>query len=288
MPRIKLNLQKKIGKHLHTYLAYTFCHFDLDTVDLKSINNNRTEKIPYTQGGLFGNFLNWGIIDSKAKNGGTHHLGRFGLIYDSRDRESNPNTGFWSEAQFIVSPAIHNSYAFSKICLTQRQYIPLLRNKLTLAYRLSYQAKLSGEIPFYYLPVYFESTPNPDYDGLGGSRTMRGIMRNRVVGNDLLLGNIELRWNAYHFLVKGQNLDIVWCLFSDAGYITKKYPIPSYSAPEAVTFFSSSEKDGIHPSIGAGLHAVLNQNFVLTFDYARALDKRDGISGLYINIGFLF
>ncbi len=39
---------------------------------------------------------------------------------------------------------------------------------------------------------------------------------------------------------------------------------------------------------GAGLHIVMNQNFVVAVDYGRALDKGDGESGLYIGLNFLF
>ncbi|GAH72890.1 unnamed protein product, partial [marine sediment metagenome] len=39
-----------------------------------------------------------------------------------------------------------------------------------------------------------------------------------------------------------------------------------------------------------GLHIALNENFIVAADYGRALDKekRDGLSGFYIGLDFLF
>jgi len=39
---------------------------------------------------------------------------------------------------------------------------------------------------------------------------------------------------------------------------------------------------------GAGLHIAMNENFIVACDYARALDRQDGISGLYVGLDFLF
>jgi hypothetical protein len=32
----------------------------------------------------------------------------------------------------------------------------------------------------------------------------------------------------------------------------------------------------------------MNQNFIVAIDYGKALDKRDGTSGIYIGLNFLF
>ncbi|MBK6281705.1 MAG: hypothetical protein IPF54_02675 [Draconibacterium sp.] len=50
------------------------------------------------------------------------------------------------------------------------------------------------------------------------------------------------------------------------------------------------EKDAekMHISYGAGLRVVMNQNFVIKCDYGRTFDERDGKSGIYIGLNYLF
>jgi len=59
-------------------------------------------------------------------------------------------------------------------------------------------------------------------------------------------------------------------------------------ADQTKYFDFSFEKDKIHPSLGAGLRIALNENFILAVDYGFAMNKQDGLKGLYINIGNLF
>jgi hypothetical protein len=44
----------------------------------------------------------------------------------------------------------------------------------------------------------------------------------------------------------------------------------------------------LHTSFGGGLQHSLNQNFVVAADYGHVTDKRDGKSGLYIGLNWLF
>ncbi len=53
-------------------------------------------------------------------------------------------------------------------------------------------------------------------------------------------------------------------------------------------FDFSYENDKLHPSVGAGLRIGWNENFIIAVDYGFALDKQDGLRGLYINFGNLF
>ena len=46
--------------------------------------------------------------------------------------------------------------------------------------------------------------------------------------------------------------------------------------------------ENFHSGYGAGLHIAMNQNFILAIDYGRALSEKDGSSGLYIGLNFLF
>jgi hypothetical protein len=53
-------------------------------------------------------------------------------------------------------------------------------------------------------------------------------------------------------------------------------------------FVFPDRKDGFHGSAGAGLRFIMNENFIVAFEYARCFNKQDGDGAFYINIGFLF
>jgi hypothetical protein len=38
-------------------------------------------------------------------------------------------------------------------------------------------------------------------DGLGGAKNLRGILRNRVVGDGVAWGNVEFRWRITDFII---------------------------------------------------------------------------------------
>jgi hypothetical protein len=64
------------------------------------------------------------------------------------------------------------------------------------------------------------------------------------------------------------------------------------NAPEKLALYSqfvkTGIKDGFHGSAGAGLRFIMNENFIVAFEYARCFNKQDGDGAFYINIGFLF
>ena len=61
---------------------------------------------------------------------------------------------------------------------------------------------------------------------------------------------------------------------NDAGFVSEDY-------------FDIGE-EGLHVSYGAGLKIVMNQNFIISVDYGMAADDRDGSSGMYIGLNYLF
>jgi hypothetical protein len=70
--------------------------------------------------------------------------------------------------------------------------------------------------------------------------------------------------------------------------VTSPYKLPDTTDPEALAYFEQGTKEKLHLGAGAGLHIVMNQNFVIAVDYGRALDPGDGKSGLYIGLNFLY
>ena len=63
-------------------------------------------------------------------------------------------------------------------------------------------------------------------EGLGGSSTLRGVLRNRVIGDAFIMGNVELRWKPVYFTFFKQDCYLGLNGFYDFGMITKNIKLP--------------------------------------------------------------
>jgi hemolysin activation/secretion protein len=118
---------------------------------------------------------------------------------------------------------------------------------------------------------------------------MRGIKRNRIIGDGSAMANIELRYIFLDFMVLGQNLSIGTNLFCDMGLVTQKYDFAEENVPEAMRDIVFTGKDEtLHSSAGLGLKISLNKNFTLSADWGKALNANDGESGFYVQMNYLF
>ena len=278
--RIKANFQGKlVGRKLRWFGGLAHYNIKVGSVDLERLNKNKEgDDILPDVPGLYENYVTDGIIPEDQAEGGFTNRIKLGLVADTRDNEPNPNKGIWTELFFVGAPGfIGNESSYTAMVLTHRQYFTLFPDRLTFAYRLNYQTTLSGNMPWYLLS--FKPDTYVSWEGLGGSKTLRGIMRNRVVGEGAVLGNFEFRWKFVHFNFIGREWYLALNPFLDAAKITKQYDLQPNITGDA---------DGFHFSYGMGVRIALNQNFIVAVDYGFAADERDGDSGLYIGLDFLF
>ncbi len=283
--RIKLDIQHKFFiKNMRYMFGFAYYNVKIASIDTTKLNSNLDDdkKLPPVNG-LYDNYIEWGAIKQDQKNGGIANLIKLGLIYDTRDKEANPMHGIWSEILLISSNKfLGSSYSFAKLAITHRQYFTIKKDILSFAYRLSYQPKIYGEIPFYMLPFVFNT--DITRDGLGGARTIRGILLNRIISDDFAYGNFEFRWKILQTIIKKQNVYFALNPFVDLGTTTSEYKFDKSKIPAT----EISNNENLHISYGMGLKIALNQNFVVSVDYGMAKSANDGKSGLYITIGYLY
>ncbi len=292
--RFGTDFQGKFSNQNLKWLAgFAFLQAKTCSVDIEKLNRGLSEskKLPDVPG-LYDEYFSWGILDPKEKEGANSFL-RFGLIYDTRDNEPNPMKGIWSEVIFALAPSFlgDSDFGFAKIAIAHRQYFTLIKNDLSFAYRLAYQGTIAGKVPFYLQPYMINSfAQTTTIDGLGGSRNLRGILRNRVVGDGVAYGNTEFRWKFYRFGLIKQNFYLALNAFADAGIVVQKIEVDKSGIPANIdqSQYFSQGPEKLHFCLGGGLRVVMNQNFVISADFGSALDKRDGTSGLYIGFGYLF
>ena len=241
---------------------------------------------------LYDNYVNLGSISKKDANGGIVNYIKFGTIFDTRDNEANPMKGIWSEAIITTAPSFlgNKENSYTKLSFTHRQYFTIIKKKLSFAYRLGYQGTIAGKTPFYMQPYLVSSFSRSSLtEGLGGSKSLRGIVRDRVVGDGIVFSNFEFRWKFVKTVIMNQNLYIALSTFMDAGKIVDEIDIDkTVVLPSEYDNYFDTSKDELHISYGAGVHFALNENFIVAVDYGIAKDKRDGDNGLYIGMNFLF
>ena len=295
MFRFMTDFQGKFSyKPLRWVAGFGVLHNKVAPVDLERLNKGKDEedKLPDVPG-LYDKYVSWGIIKEDEKEGGWSNYLKLGLVFDTRDFEPNPMKGIWSEVVLFAAPGFlgNGDYGFAKISATHRQYFTLVKDRLSFVYRLNYQGTIAGDVPFYMQPYMINSFSNSsNTDGLGGSITLRGVMRNRVVGDGFAFGNAEFRWKFFKTVLWKQNIYLGLNAFADAGMVLQKVDLDLSKVPDIVELqnYFLTDEESMHTTYGAGLRIVMNENFIVAVDYGRPFDKRDGGGGIYIGLNYLF
>lgn len=287
--RLRLDLQKNIALSSWKLLAgITFSNFEVNAPDHEQVNNYQTNNMAAAQySSLYDLYRDWGIIKKEESSGGHLTTISFGLTYDSRNNKMNCSDGTWFESYFIKSLPGLSSSNYLKHIATFRHYVRWNYLDAVFAYRLSSQQLLAGRIPFYALPVYHDT--RQDQDGPGGAFNLRGIDRNRIIGNGFVLGNIEMRKNILAFKLLKLNWDIDLSVFSDAVYISRefKFDISAVQSPLKYSLFNNDTQK-INFSYGGGIYFIYNANNIISVNYGISPNKQLGSSGIYIGSSFLF
>jgi hypothetical protein len=294
--RFKTDIQiPLVGEKLSALVGFNLQNYSVRNVDIDKFNKGKDaddpKRLPAVQT-LYDEYIKWNIISADEANGGFIPLLKAGLVFDTRDNEPNPMKGMWTEAFIFGAPKFLGAESgFVKFNITHRQYFTIIKRDLSFAYRVAYQGKISGTVPFYY-QTQIETSQMKDQLGLGGNKTIRGIKRNRVIGDGIVYGNMELRWKPVHFNFINQKFYLGLNGFFDFGQVVQKVDVekivaPMSSIPQPDYFdFAGGEK--LHMSYGSGLRIAMNQNFVVSLDYGRAVNPQDGDWEMYIGLNYLF
>ncbi|NJK96384.1 MAG: hypothetical protein HC905_17035 [Bacteroidales bacterium] len=209
------------------WVQYLIEDLDFNRFDLPL----RYDGIPARQESLYGKYIDWGIIQEDEKHGGSAVNLLAGIAYDSRNGRINCTNGLWFETYFTIFSGKKSKILAGKHIMTFRHYLELPGLKSVLTWRISSQQKIGGTIPFYMLPVYFDTRQNQD--GVGGAFTLRGANRNRIAANGFVLGNMEWRSKILQFTLLKLNWEVELSAFADAVFITQEYQLKYLSVPGA-------------------------------------------------------
>lgn len=278
--------------NLRWIAGFQLLNDEIASVDIDKLNEGKVDNLlPSVDSvpGLYELYKQWGIISPEQADGGLNNFLKVGIILDTRDNEPHPMKGVWTEIVLQTSPSFLGSETpYTLLNITHRQYFTIAKDRLDFAYRLMTQNTIGGSAPFYLKPnVATSMLRGANSEGLGGGKTLRGILLNRVVGDGFFLGNAELRWKFTKFRFIKQNFYLGLNAFLDAGMVTQSVDINNPSVLLDTDYFNSG-KDKMHFSTGLGFRIAMNQNFIIALDYGFALDKQDGKKGMYIGLNYLF
>lgn len=274
--RALASIRKTITGNLSWAAGLAFYHIKTDRLNLKEYEGQMT---------LYDAYIAQGLIRDDERNGGNVTQLRAGLVYDSRNHDSDPTRGENIELSLVYAPDLIDAGGYSNlgVHLSLCQYLPIFSDRLTFAYRALVQTKLWGEIPYYFTnninSMFFRKMYT---EGLGGNASVRGLNRNGVLGDGFLMLNTELRWRIYDFKFINQNWQIATNPFFDLGKIIQPYRLDEQKA--AIGMYQGDESKP-HFTAGLGIKLIMNHNMVISFEGGKPFNSNDG-TGLWTNIGF--
>lgn len=209
------------------------------------------------------------LAGAPAPEGWSNHV-RAGLVWDTRDRETGTRRGTWTEVLAQrVDEALGSDFGYTRVTLADRRYVPLT-GRLVFANRFLLQHVSEGA-PMHDLNRV--QTSFKQQEGLGGAKSVRGVMKNRYVGRGMFLWNAELRWRAADFRFLGRPFHAVLSAFLDQGRVWEDGVLVD-------ELFAD-----LHRGYGGGLRLGMGENFVVALD---AGTSRETGMPLYIGLGYLF
>lgn len=213
--------------------------------------------------------LSQDLLGGDVPGGWSNHL-RVGLVWDTRDRETGPRRGTWSELLVQAVPDFLGSESqYVRWTLADRRYFPL-GDHLTFANRFLVQ-NIEGSTPFY--DLFIVQTSFKQEEGLGGAKTLRGIPKNRYMGKGLFLWNTELRWRAHDFTIAGRSFHLVFSGFLDIGRVWD------------TGFVANQILSDLQTAFGGGVRVGMGENFIVAVDVGHSVQAT---APIYIGLGYLY
>lgn len=288
-----LNARLELGGPVLPFLDWTakfsYWHYWISQLDWPGYDPDNT---------LFRWYRDNNLIEDSEAHGGDIFEYQFGLKIDTRNIEATPTRGVYADVNLAWAPDIFKTgYDYLKLAARFRHYMSLVGDRLVFAYSLAYQGVFAGYQPFYTQSYIIHFKPS---DGLGGATTLRGVLYNRVMGNDYLWGNFELRTRVIDANLFRRRFFGVITPFFDAGAILEPFRFDRQAAALAARDNVSAQSFDsyrsallgkareLHMSAGLSMQAVIDYNFIPSVTFGIPFDKRDGKYGLYMTLDYIF
>ncbi len=257
--QLRVNLQRPVGRSLRLLVGGGVAHMALTPVPRDSGTT------------LLAAHLADGTLPAAAADGGWSNYLRAGVIRDTRDREIGPRRGSWTELLVQrVDELLGSTTSYTRWTVADRRYFSLGTPRLVFANRFVLQG-VEGDAPFYDLFVLESSFKQQE--GLGGSKTVRGVLKNRYVGRGMFVWNAELRARVLELTALGRRFHVVLSGFVDSGRVWAGGVDPG-------TILSD-----LHHGVGGGVRIGMGESFIVALDVGHGAETA---AAIYIGLGYLY
>lgn len=195
--------------------------FDLEGNEVRNVINGKTRLTEDFLGTASGN--PWQRYNIAGYEGGREGIIAFALMYDTRDFEPDPTSGFFIEYSHEHSHRWTGSeFSFDKNLIQGSYFHRLFPNKIrrmVLAANADIGYIWGRKVPFY---EAFDLSSQAEAGGtevLGGARSLRGFREYRFVGPLTALLNLELRTRLAQKSILKQHFAFDLVPFYDAGRV---------------------------------------------------------------------
>ncbi|MEN9400223.1 MAG: hypothetical protein RL632_1326 [Bacteroidota bacterium] len=189
---------------------------------------------------------------------------QMGLIYDTRDFESDPSNGVFIELTDEWSQkGILSDYNINKLFLQVKGFkrlLPSAFKKLIFAYRGG-MGYTFGAAPFF--EYQDEWSSEGSIECLGGGNTIRGYKQNRFLDRGIYFLNTEMRIRFFETNLLNQDLSFSAVPLFDMGSV--------YNLNHPASAFAWNK---MRYSEGIGMRIAWNLSTILRFDYAVSREDR--------------
>ena len=132
------------------------------------------------------------------------------------------------------------------------------------------------------------------------------MLRNRITAPGYAFANVEFRFKLCQFDIGKEHFFIGLNPFVDAGMVLQPYKLdervirqniaendPEFDVSQLddyIVFGDQAQVFRPHLAGGLGLKLMMNDNFVLSVDWAVPFNKRDndGMANIYVKMGYMF
>lgn len=234
--------------------------YELADFTISTFSGNSLLQNDYNAGKVIG--LNHGVIS----------MFQAGIVYDTRDLETDPSNGIFAEiTDEFSTKAFGSNYNFNKTFAqikTYKRLLPSVFKKMILAGRFG-TGYTAWDAPFF--EYQDEWSSEGSIEGLGGAHTIRGYKQARFMARGMTFGNLELRTRFAQTTIFKQHFAFSAVPFFDFGGVWDN-------------FKNIAKINNYRYSEGLGLRIAWNVNTILRFDYA--VSKED--AQFFFNFGHSF
>lgn len=186
--------------------------------------------------------------------GGWANSINFGVAYDSRDFEPDPNNGVFTDLTYeVYHKYLMSDFNFQRLSYSLRFYFSPLKD-FVIAGRGD-MSSTTGNVPFFEMG-YFDQSDKRN-EGIGGINTVKGFTQHRFIGKAIFFTNFELRWRFTDFTIGKELFKLIAVPFVDSGR--------AFDEMREVHF-----DDKWQLAYGLALRLSWNLSFILNFSYGRS------------------